>query len=99
MLVSRRPAWVARLLPVVGIAGAAGLVPAAVFAVTAGGHVMIAPLVHVIVVGVAGALAALAAVALSMIAARANDARVVLLGMAFSVMATLLVIHAVSTPG
>ena len=99
MLTSRRPAWVARMVPVIAIATAAGLVPAALFAVTAGVHVMIAPFVHVVVVGVAGALAAVAAVALSVFAARVNDGRVVLLGMAFSVMATLLVIHAVSTPG
>ena len=99
MLTSRRPAWVARMVPVMAIATAAGLVPAALFAVTAGGHVMIAPFVHVVVVGVAGALAAVAAVALSVFAARVNDGRVVLLGMAFSVMATLLVIHALSTPG
>ena len=99
MLTSRRPAWVARMVPVMAIATAAGLVPVALFAVTAGGHVMIAPFVHVVVVGVAGALAAVAAVALSVFAARVNDGRVVLLGMAFSVMATLLVIHAVSTPG
>src|SRR3954447_18979460 len=98
-VLASRPAWVARLLPVVAIAAAAGLVPVALYAVTAGGHVMIAPFVHVVVVGVAGALAAVAAVALSVIAARANDGRVVLLGMAFSVMATLLVIHALSTPG
>jgi len=99
LLLSARPAPVARLLPVLAIAAAAGLVPALLFAVTAGGHVMIAPFVHVVVVGVAGALAAVAAVALSVIAARANDGRVVLLGMAFSVMAMLLVIHALSTPG
>jgi HD-GYP domain-containing protein (c-di-GMP phosphodiesterase class II) len=87
------------LLPVLAIAAAAGAVPALVFAATAGGHVMIAPLFHVITVGAAGALAAVAAVALSVIAARANDGRTVVLGVAFSVMATLLIIHAVSTPG
>jgi HD-GYP domain-containing protein (c-di-GMP phosphodiesterase class II) len=98
-LPSRRRAWVARLLPVLAIAAAAGAVPGLLFVATAGGHVMIAPLFHVIAVGVAGVLAAVAAVLLSVIAARANDARVVVLGTAFSVMAILLVIHAVSTPG
>ena len=98
-LPSRRPAWAARLLPVLGIAAAAGAVPGLLFIATAGGHLMIAPLFHVVAVGAAGVLAAAAAVVLSVIAARANDARVVVLGMAFSVMATLLVIHALSTPG
>jgi HD-GYP domain-containing protein (c-di-GMP phosphodiesterase class II) len=98
-LVFGRPAWVARLLPVLGIAVAAGALPALLLAATAGRHVMIAALVHVLVVGAAGALAAAAAVALSVLAARRNDGRAVLLGMAFSVMATMLVVHAVSTPG
>jgi putative nucleotidyltransferase with HDIG domain len=51
------------------------------------------------VVGTAGALAVTASVAMSVIAARRNDGRAVWLGMAFSVAATLLVIHALATPG
>ena len=98
-LASPRHAWVARLLPVLGIAAAAGLVPGLVVAATAGEEIMISPLGHVLVVGAAGTLAAAAAVTLSVIAARANDGRAVLLGMAFSVMATMLVVHALSTPG
>jgi HD-GYP domain-containing protein (c-di-GMP phosphodiesterase class II) len=84
---------------VLGIAAAAALVPAVLLGGTAGGHVMIGPWVHVVVVGAAGAAAAVAAVALSVIAARVNDGRAVLLGMAFSVMATMLLVHALSTPG
>ena len=81
-------------MPVLAIGAAAALVPAGLLAATADRHVMVAPEVHVGVVGAAGALAAVAALALSVIAARVHDGRAVLLGMAFSVMATMLVIHA-----
>jgi HD-GYP domain-containing protein (c-di-GMP phosphodiesterase class II) len=84
---------------VLAIAGVAASVPAVLLAVTAGRHVMIAPFAHVVVVGAAGAVAAVAGTALSVIAARVNDARAVLVGMSFSVMATMLVVHALSTPG
>ena len=89
----------ARLLPVLAIAAAAALVPGLLLAATAGGHVLIGPVAHLVVVGVAGALAAVAATALSVVAARVNDSRAVVLGTAFSVMATMLVVHALSTPG
>jgi HD-GYP domain-containing protein (c-di-GMP phosphodiesterase class II) len=94
-----RLSWLGRVLPVVAIAGGAALVPVGLFAATAGREVMIAPMAHVVVVGAAGALAAVAAMGLSVMAARVNDGRTVLLGMAFSVMATLLVVHALATPG
>ena len=86
-------------MPVLAIGAAAALVPAGLLAATADRHVMVAPEVHMGVVGAAGALAAVAALALSVIAARVHDGRAVLLGMAFSVMATMLVIHALATPG
>lgn len=95
---STRP-WVMRVMPVAGIAGAAALVPVVLLTATAGSHVMIAPTAHVVVVGAAGALAAAAAIGLSVLAARVNDGRTVLVGMAFSVMATMLVVHALATPG
>jgi HD-GYP domain-containing protein (c-di-GMP phosphodiesterase class II) len=71
-----------------------------VFLAIAGMHMMmLGALVHISVVGTAGALAVTASVAMSVIAARRNDGRAVWLGMAFSVAATLLVIHALATPG
>jgi HD-GYP domain-containing protein (c-di-GMP phosphodiesterase class II) len=88
-----------RVLPVAGIAGAAALLPVVLLAATARQQVMVAPAVHVMVVGAAGALAAAAAMGMSLMAARVNDGRTVLLGMAFSVMATMLVVHALATPG
>ena len=95
----KRLAWARRVLPVAGIAGGAALVPVVLLAATTGRHVMIAPTAHVVVVGAAGALAAVAAMGLSAMAARVNDGRTVLLGIAFSVMATMLVVHALATPG
>ena len=47
----------------------------------------------------AGALAGAAAIAMSVIAVQLNDGRAVLLGFAFSVMAVMLVFHALATPG
>jgi HD-GYP domain-containing protein (c-di-GMP phosphodiesterase class II) len=86
-------------LPVVGVLARAAVIPT-VFLAVAGMHtVMLGPMVHISVVGTAGALAVTASVAMSIIAARRNDGRAVWLGMAFSVAATLLVIHALATPG
>ena len=50
-------------------------------------------------VGVAGLLALAASVTMSVIAMRRDDVHALWLGMGFSVMATLLVIHALATPG
>ena len=86
-------------LPVVGLLASAALFPALLLIVTGDHMVMLPPAVHIIVVGFAGLLAGTAAIAMSVIAARLNDGRAVLLGMAFSVIATLLVIHALATPG
>lgn len=91
--------WLARAVPVAGIAAAAAVIPTVLIVATAGQRVVIAPVVHVVVVGAAGALAAAAAIALSLIAGRLNDGRAVLLGTAFAVMATMLVVHALATPG
>jgi HD-GYP domain-containing protein (c-di-GMP phosphodiesterase class II) len=96
---SHRRSSVAQALPVLVIAAAAALVPAGLLAATADRHVMVAPGVHVVVVGAAGALAAVAALSLSVFAARRHDGRAVVLGTAFSVMAMMLVIHALATPG
>jgi HD-GYP domain-containing protein (c-di-GMP phosphodiesterase class II) len=86
-------------LPVGGVLVRAALVPALLVALTGTRMLMVAPAIHIAVVGVAGALAMAAAVAMSVIATRRNDGRAVWLGMAFSVMATLLTIHGLATPG
>jgi putative nucleotidyltransferase with HDIG domain len=88
-----------RHAPVVALMVAAALVPA--IAYTALGDVMVhmPPVVHLVTVSAAGLLAAAAGVALSAFAVRLNDGRAVMLGLAFSVMAVMLVFHALATPG
>jgi hypothetical protein len=87
-----------RTLPIVALLAAAAVVPLLTLALSAGVHVMVAAELHLAVVGAAGALAAVAAIAMSLVAVPRNDGRVVLLGTAFSVMATLLVLHSLATP-
>lgn len=55
--------------------------------------------VHFYGVGVSAIVAALAAVALTAVGVQRRDGRVVLVGTAFSVMAALLAIHGLATPG
>jgi hypothetical protein len=86
-------------LPVGVVLAQAALVPTLLVALTGTHMLMVAPVIHIAVVGVAGILAMAASVAMSVIAARRNDGRAVWLGMAFSVMAALLTIHALATPG
>lgn len=86
-------------LPVVGVVARATVIPSLLLAFAGTHMMMFGPLVHMGVVGTAGALAVTASIAMSIIAARRNDGRAVWLGMAFSVAATLLVIHALATPG
>jgi HD-GYP domain-containing protein (c-di-GMP phosphodiesterase class II) len=86
-------------LPVGVVLVQAALVPTLLIALTGTHMLMVAPALHIAVVGVAGILALAAAVAMSAIAAHRNDGRAVWLGMAFSVMAALLTIHALATPG
>ena len=86
-------------LPVAGVLVRAGLIPALFLTGTGMHMVMFGPVVHVGLVVGAGALAVTASVAMSIIAARRNDGRAVWIGMAFSVLATLLLIHGLATPG
>lgn len=87
-------------LPVLGVLARAGLAPVLLLVASAMHNmVMFGPVVHMVVVGAAGALAGAASVVMSIVATRRNDGRAVWLGMAFSVMATVLIIHALATPG
>ena len=86
-------------LPVVGLLARSAVIPAVLLIATNMVMVMFIPVVHMVVVGVAGVLAASCAIAMSVIAARRNDGRAVWIGMAFSVIATMLVIHGLATPG
>ena len=86
-------------LPVARVLVAAGILPVLLLTVAGTHMVMFIPVVHIIVVGTAGLAAAAAAAAMSIIGARRNDGRAVWTGMAFSVIATMLLIHALATPG
>lgn len=83
------------------LALAAGLatVPVATMHFLGGREVHFSSNVHFLGVGGAAAVAAVAAVALTVVGARRRDGRTVLLGTAFSVMAALLAVHGLATPG
>ncbi|HUA03297.1 MAG TPA: HD-GYP domain-containing protein [Solirubrobacteraceae bacterium] len=85
--------------PVLGLLARSAVIPAVLLATSNMAMVMFAPAVHMAVVGVAGVLAATSAVTMSVIASRRNDGRAVWIGMAFSVIATMLLIHGLATPG
>ena len=65
------------------------------------GHYMVMPglAVHFVGVGVSALAAGLAALALTFVGVQRNDGRVVLVGTGFTVMAGLLAIHGLATPG
>ncbi len=99
MTSSRSGALLRRNTPVAVILLTAALVPIIAYVATAGVMVHLPPIVHLIAVTGAGALAGAAAIVLSVIAVRLNDGRAVMLGFAFSIMAVMLVFHALATPG
>jgi HD-GYP domain-containing protein (c-di-GMP phosphodiesterase class II) len=86
-------------LPVGVVLVLAALIPTLLIALSGSGMFMVAPWLHIAVVGVAGSLAVLASIAMSAIAVRRNDVQALWLGVGFSVMAKLLVMHALATPG
>ena len=78
---------------------AAALVPAAVELALGRTQVHISATVHFYAVGMTALVAAGAAITLTLIGARFDDTRTVLTGTAFAVMAALLALHGISTPG
>ena len=88
-----------RLAPLAVLLGAGALLPAALLNFYAHKMVMFGWQVHFIGVGVSALVASLAAVALTIVGIRRNDGRAVLVGTAFTVMAALLAIHGLATPG
>jgi HD-GYP domain-containing protein (c-di-GMP phosphodiesterase class II) len=81
------------------LAAALATLPAATLHFMGRQEVHIDPYVHFVGVGGAAGLAALAAAALTIVGARRGDGRTVLVGTAFSVMAALLCVHGLATPG
>jgi putative nucleotidyltransferase with HDIG domain len=87
-----------RLAPLVVLTAACGLPFALLYFF---GHHMVMPglAVHFVGVGVSALAAAIAALALTLVGVQRNDGRVVLVGTGFTVMAALLAIHGLATPG
>jgi HD-GYP domain-containing protein (c-di-GMP phosphodiesterase class II) len=84
--------------PVVMLVGALAVLPCAMLAAAGTRMIMIPGIVHLLVVGTAALLAAAAALTMSVRASKFGDGRAVLLGFAFSVMAVMLLVHALATP-
>jgi HD-GYP domain-containing protein (c-di-GMP phosphodiesterase class II) len=87
-----------RLLLALTWATASAIVPVAVLHFLGRDEVHIPNTIHFAAVGVCALIATAAALTLTLIGARRNDARVVLVGSAFSVMALLLFVHGLATP-
>jgi HD-GYP domain-containing protein (c-di-GMP phosphodiesterase class II) len=85
--------------PILILICALALLPCALLIGAGTRYMMVPGVVHLVVVGTAALLAAGAALTMSVCAAKFSDARAVLLGLAFSVMAVFLLVHALATPG
>jgi hypothetical protein len=88
-----------RLFPILAIGTLAAGLPALVEWTIGGHHVQIDSRVHFYAVGFTALAAAAACVALSVVGARFDDKRTVLVGGAFGVMGALLALHGLATPG
>jgi hypothetical protein len=94
-----RPWLSERVLPTLALFGIGGIVPGASLHFFGGTHVDFGGNVHFVGVGVSAVAAAVAAVALTAVGSARRDARAVLVGTAFTAMASLLAIHGLATPG
>jgi HD domain len=89
-----------RAVPDLALLGIGGILPAATllyFSHHSASH--LGTNVHFVGVGISAVMAAVAALALTLVGVRRSDGRVVLVGTAFTVMAALLAIHGLATPG
>jgi putative nucleotidyltransferase with HDIG domain len=88
-----------RSVPVLALAAFAASVPAALLHFVGRDQVLVDGWIHFGGVAVGAGIATLAAVALTVAGARQRDGHAVLVGCAFSVMAALLCLHGLATPG
>jgi putative nucleotidyltransferase with HDIG domain len=88
-----------RTIPFLGAAAFASVVPVALLHFLGGESVSIDGWIHFVGVALGAGLAAVCAVALTVAGARLQDGYAVLVGSAFSVMAALLCLHGLATPG
>lgn len=87
-----------RPLHLLAAAAFASVVPIALLAFIGEEKVYLAGWIHLVGVGVGAAIATAAAVALTVAGAREKDGRAVLVGVSFSVMAAMLLLHGLTTP-
>jgi putative nucleotidyltransferase with HDIG domain len=85
--------------PILALGVFAAAAPLVVMDLVAHRHVMLGPQAHFRWVGLTALVTAVAAVALTVAGARQRDGRTVIVGAAFSVMAALLALHGIATPG
>jgi HD-GYP domain-containing protein (c-di-GMP phosphodiesterase class II) len=90
----RRP-----LASILALLGACGAVPVALVLAVGGVHIMPPMWVHFYGVGVSAFVATAAAVVLTTVGAREQDSRTVIVGGGFALMASLLAVHGLVTPG
>jgi putative nucleotidyltransferase with HDIG domain len=88
-----------KLAPVLVVGGALAAFPTAAGHFFGGDKVTFGGDLHFVGVGLTALAATVAAVALTVLGARRRDGRTVLVGTAFSVMAALLALHGLATPG
>jgi HD-GYP domain-containing protein (c-di-GMP phosphodiesterase class II) len=88
-----------RLVPVVAVGGALAAFPIAAGHFVGRNPVMFGGDLHFVGVGLSALAASAAAVVLTVLGAQRRDSRTVLIGTAFSVMAALLALHGLATPG
>jgi putative nucleotidyltransferase with HDIG domain len=88
-----------RSIPLFALGAALACVPVALLHFMGRHEVAIEGWIHFSGVGVTAAVATAAALALTIAGARQRDGRAVLVGCAFSVMAALLCLHGITTPG
>ena len=88
-----------RLVPLLVLGALVAVAPAVVELMIGRDPASFTGRVHVFAVGFTALAAALAAIALSIVGARRHDGRAVLAATAFAVMAGLLALHGLSTPG
>ena len=88
-----------RNVPLLALAAFAAVVPAALLHVVGREHVLVDGWIHFGGVALGAGIATVCAVALTVAGARQGDGYAVLSGCAFSVMAALLCLHGLATPG
>jgi putative nucleotidyltransferase with HDIG domain len=88
-----------RLVPAVAMVGAGAVLPGGLLHFFGNDQVHFGAGVHFYGVGVSAVAASFAAIALSVGGARRGDGRVVLVGTGFTIMAALLAVHGLATPG